>query len=221
MNEAYTPVTRSEARHFAKIAEGLPRENVTLLQGILYRRISEAGCESDEVLGIVDGMTERFVEEDREMRRQLMLGELRLQGTLEQERIEADDDQIITAIKRTLPKFKSTRDWGGIYRILVDFCDFPSVKTDFTQRFWRMGIYATDSPACLEGFTRDAPPAIYKEEYGDHPFGYQVMQRGCPANWPATYYEWQKRDLPNRDFEDRKLIARLFLENLRKAVYGR
>lgn len=222
MNKDYPKVTLAEVSHWADIAKSLPREDVEILQNNLRRRILEAGCASDYVLAVVDSMTERFADEDREMRKKLMEDELRRSGFMAQETIEADDDQIVLAIKKTLPYFKSDRDWGGIYRILVDFCPhrFKNVKTQFTQQFWKIGIYATDNPNCVKDWKRGIPPAIYKDDYHGHSFSYQAIQKGCPTNWPDTYYEWQRKESVDRNFIDRKAIARRFLDNLRRAHAG-
>lgn len=218
MNKEYPQVTYSEALHYVNIVKKQPRDIVILLQNILRQRIIEAGYVSDDVLGLVDGMTERFVEEDKKERRKLMEAELRRTGLMAQEKIYADDHKIIQAIKETLPKFKSDWDWGGIYRILVDFCDFDSVKTQFTKRFWQMGIYATDNPVCVKGLKKEIPTAIYRESYCDHFFSYQAIQKGCPTSWPKTYFEWQKIESSDIDFYNRKRIADIFLASLRKAA---
>ena len=215
MNKNFPKVTCSEARHFAKIAEKMPLEDVKFLQSVLRLRMLQAGYESDHVLGIVDGMTERFLDEDKEVRRQLIAESLRQEGILGgQEKIEATDEQIVTGIKKTLPYFKSNRDWGGVYIILVSCCDYPSVKTDFVLRFWQMGIYAVDNPKCVGELTKDVPPAIYQDEYCDHPFSYQALQKGYSTTWPMKYEDCINIDLGNRDFAERKEIAGRFRRNL-------
>ncbi len=213
MKKEYSPVRVSEVYHFADIAKKLPRDDAEKLQYFLMKRVFEAGAESDEVNNIISSITDRFVDEDNEMRRKAIEDELRRNGTVQQETIEADDHQIVKAIKKALPKFQSDRDWGGIYRILVDYCNFPAEKTKFTIRFWNMGIYAQDNPKCLEGLNRFVP-SISKEEYMDHPFSYQALQKGCHPSWPMTYHAWKKTDSATSGFNKRKAIAAIFLENL-------
>ena len=221
MNKDYPQVTLAEARHWADIAKTLPSDRVELLQNFVRQRMTQAGF-APGVTEIVDGMTERLADEERALRKKLMEEELRRNGVMAQETIEADDDQIVLAIKQTLPHFKHDRDWGGIYRILADYCPdrFKTTKTKFTQQFWEMGIYATDNPKCLNGLGKKFP-AIYQDEYHGHQFSYQAIQKGCPTSWPKTYYAWQKKESADRDFNDRRNIARIFLDNLRRAVARR
>jgi hypothetical protein len=132
------------------------------------------------------------------------------------EKIEADDDQIVQALKLTLPRFQSDWDWGGPYRILVDCCDFPPGKADFVRRMARMGVYPKDNyPKNLE---HSMPPAIRGTEWHDHQFSYQAIQKGVSPDWPDTYYGWMNSDIQDRDFLDRRSIAKIFKDNLLKAV---
>lgn len=214
--EEYSHVTYSEIRHYVEIAKSQPRDRAEFLQNVLRRRVIEAGGASDEMLGLIDSITERFVDEDRELRRQMIAEELRRGGVLQQEKIDADDDHIVEALKMTLKKFKSAFDWGGPYRVLVDCCDFPPVKTEFTKRFWKMGIYAVDNPKCVQGLPKYRP-SIYQEEYCGHPFSYQAIQKGCPTEW-GLFRTWKYREDNSRDFTDRKEIASLFRDNLIRAT---
>lgn len=216
MNNDCPPLTYDEALSWAKYAGSLPRSDADIVQRGLMKRYVESRCTSLEVWGVINSITDRFVEEDRDMRRKLMMEDLRRRGIVEQEHIEADDDQIVQAVKWTLPKFQSDWDWGGVYRILVDFCDFPATKTDFVKRFARMGIYPKDNS--VKDFERNMPPAIRRTEWCEHQFSYQAIQKGVNPNWPSTYYEWKKSELANRDFTDRRDIAALFLKNLVNAT---
>ena len=134
----YEPETLSEDLWWAKRAKSVPYPEAKDMQLLLLSRAVEVGVSSPDVMDVIDGMLDHFVEEERKMKRELMAEELRRKGILQQEKIDADDDQIVKAIKWTLPKFKSDRDWGGIYRILVDNCDFHHGTSDFVTRIDRM-----------------------------------------------------------------------------------
>ena len=215
MDKEYSPLSYDAARHFADIAKKLPRDEAEVIQRALYRCAHEAGVISDNVWTLIDSITDRFVEEDNEQRRKLMEAEIRRKGIMQEETIDADDDQIVTAIKWTLPKFNSDWDWGGIYRILVSCCGFPAVKTDFVKRMARLRIYPKDDIVVI---TDRMSPAIYQEEYNGHPFSYQAVQRGCPKEWPDHYFEWKDSETSTKDFSDRKRIATIFRDNLIKAM---
>ena len=145
MNKEYSPLSYSEARHYADMTKKMPRDEAEFVQRILQQRALEAGVGSSDVLEAISSITDRFYEEDLEMRRKAVAEDLRKRGVMEQAHIDADDEQIVLAIRWTLPKFHSDWDCGGIYRILVDFCDFPATKTDFVRRMAKMGIYAQDN----------------------------------------------------------------------------
>lgn len=215
MEKEYSPVSYSEAKHYVDIAQKLPRDEAEVLQRVIMRRAQEAGVCSDSIWPLIYSITERFADEDREMRKKIMEEDLRQKGIMTQQKIEADDNQIVLAIKWTLPRFKSDWDWGGIYRILVDFCDFPSVKTKFVTKLADLRIYPKDNYVIIKD---RLTPSIYQDEYHGHPFSYQAVQRGCPFNWPATYDAWKNSMIQTNDFSDRKTIAALFLNNLIKAT---
>ena len=216
MEIKYDSVTLSEALWWAKRAKRVPYPEAKDMQLLLLSRAVEVGVSSPDVMDVIDGMLDHFVEEERKMKRELMAEELRRKGILQQEKIDADDDQIVKAIKWTLPKFKSDRDWGGIYRILVDNCDFPPGKADFVRRMARMGVYPNDD--YQKDLVRSMPPAIRGTEWYDHQFSYQAIQKGVKTSWPETYYGWQNSDIQDADFLDRRSIATIFKANLLKAV---
>ena len=213
--EKYSPVSYAEARHYVDIAKKLPRDEAEVLQRVLLRRAQEAGVSSESVYPLIYGITDRFVEEDNEMRRKIMEEEIRRKGIMSEETIDADDDQIVTAVKWTLPQFKSDWDWGGIYRILVSCCHFPSVKTVFVKRMAQLRIYPKDN---IVEIKNRLSPAIYQDEYHGHPFSYQAVQRGCPPDWPDHYFEWKNSVISTNDFSDRKRISAIFRDNLIKAM---
>lgn len=216
MEIKYDPITLSEAYWWAKRAQKVSHQDAKDIQRYMLSRAAEVGVTSSDVTDVINGMLDYLVEEEREMMRQLMAENLRRRGTLQQEKIDADDDQIIKALKWTLPKFKSDRDWGGPYRILVDFCDFPQVMTDFMRKFARMGIYPNDNTP--KDLVHSVPPTIRGTEWHDHKFSYQAIQKGVKTSWPETYYGWQNSDIQDADFLDRRSIAKIFKDNLIKAV---
>lgn len=216
MENKYDPMTYSEVLWWAHKARRLPRKDAEDIQRNLLFRAMEVGVSSPDVRDVIDGITDRFVEEDREMRRGLMADEMRRLGIMQQEKIDADDGQIVQAIKWTLPKFNSDWDWGGIYRILVDCCDFPPGKADFVRKFDCMGIYPKDNS--VKDLKHGLSPSIRGTEWYDHQFSYQAIQKGVNAAWPKTYYGWLNSDLTDRNFIARRDIAKKFKENLIKAI---
>lgn len=217
MSEQSGDFTMSEALYWAKASQKMPRDDVERLQRFLRQRALDVGCR-EGVADVISGMTDRFVDEEREMLRRRIDEYVRSNGILEQQRIDATDDQIIEAIKQTLPYFESDWDWGGIYRILVDYCrhlGFTNSKADFVRRFARMGIYPKDNIIKVDRYPN---PAIYQDEYNGHPFSYQAIQKGVNAYWPDSYEEWKKSDITSNDFVARKNIADCFCKNLLKAA---
>ena len=216
MENKYDPITLSEANWYAHRAENVSEKDAKDMQRFLLQRLAEVGASSPEVPDIINGMLDHFIEKERQMMRELMAENLRRKGLLEMEKIEADDDQIVQALKWTLPKFQSDWDWGGPYRILVDCCDFPPGKADFVRRMARMGVYPKDNyPKKLD---HSMPPAIRGTEWHDHQFSYQAIQKGVSPDWPDTYYGWMNSDIQDRDFLDRRSAAKIFKDNLIKAV---
>lgn len=179
------------------------------------RRALETGVTSHEVLETIQSISNRFVEEDRELRRKVIEEELHRRGTIALDSIDADDIQIVAAIKKTLPKFNSDKDWGGIYRILVDCCYFPSKYSDFVRRFDNMGIYPTDNVVKVK---RLSIPAISERDYCNHRFSYQALQKALNDKWPQTYYGWMNSFITDRDFTSRRDIATNFYINLKAEV---
>ena len=214
--DKYAPIELSEAYWWANKTKTMTKQDAENQQRLLLFRAAEVGVSSPEVMDVINGITDRFVEEERKMMREIMAEDMRRRGILSQEKIYADNDQIIKALKWTLPKFNSDWDWGGCYRILVDCCYFPVPITDFVRRMARMGIYPKDNkPSDIE---YSIPPSIQGDEWCDHKFSYQAVQKGVKIEWPDTYFGWQNSEIQDRDFIDRCRIAKIFRENLLKAV---
>ena len=88
MEKEYSPVSYAEVRHYVDIAQKLPRDNAEVLQRVLSRRAQEAGVSSDKVWPLIYSITDRFVEEDNKMRREIMEEEIRHKGIMEEEKID-------------------------------------------------------------------------------------------------------------------------------------
>lgn len=212
----YSSITLLEVRHYADLCKKSTREDAEVMHKFLLQRALETGVTSPEILEAIQSIRDRFIEEDRKTRQQLIEEELRRRGTLSIEHIDADDDQIISAIKKTLPKFESDRDWAGVYRILVDYCHFLPKFSDFVKRLDKMGIYPTDD--VVKGIERRGIPSISVQEYHDHKFSYQALQKGIGTGWPDSYVEWMNSQKTDRDFICRRNIATTFLNNLKRIV---
>lgn len=220
MQQDYRPLSMLDVLYWDKVSRTMPRNDVEILQRFLQRRALDCGCE-EGVPMIISGMTDRYADEEREMLRKRIDEQIRRTSILEKQRIDATDEQIVKAIKWTLPDFESEKDWGGIYRILVDYCQhegFTATKTSFVRRFAKMGIYPKDD--IVKDLDRSTPPTIYKDEYDGKLFSYYAIDKGVDTYWPSSYEDWQASDITTNDFIARKKIASLFLKNLLKATEG-
>lgn len=216
--EKYTPLSRLDVRYWIKASKIMRREDVEKLQGLLRQKALDCGCE-EGVPALISSLTARFADEERVEMMRRMDEHVRRLGIMAQKRIDADDKQIVQAIKWTLKDFESEKDWGGVYRILVDYClhlDFTNQKTSFVKRFAKMGIYPKDDT--VKDFDPSVPPAIYKDEYNGKPFSYYAIDKGLGPYWPTSYQDWQTSDIATNDFIQRRKIANLFLKNLLKAT---
>lgn len=220
MKQEYRPLSMLDVLYWQKVSRQMPRDDVEQLQRFLRQRALDCGCD-EGVSVVISSMTDRFADDEREMLRKRMDEYVRRLGIAEQQRIDATDEQIVKAIKWTLNDFESEKDWGGIYRILVDYCQhlgFTSTKTAFVRRFAKMGIYPKD--AVVKDIDRSLSPAIYKDEYNGNLFSYYAIDKGIGAYWPSSYNEWKTSDITSNDFIQRRKIAALFLKNLIKATEG-
>ena len=71
MEIKYDSVTLSEALWWAKRAKRVPEQNAKDMQLYMLSRAAEVGVSSPEVMDVISGMLDHFVEEEREMKRQL------------------------------------------------------------------------------------------------------------------------------------------------------
>lgn len=218
MQQDYKPVTMLELHYWVQASKEMTKENVEKLQNFLRQRALDCGCEEGVSLAI-KSLTDRFADEERKELRRRMDEYIRRMWIMEQQSINATDEQIVKAIKWTLSDFESKKDWGGVYRILVDYCQhlgFTATKTTFVKRFAKMGIYPEDDT--VKDIDRSMPPAIYKEEYKGFSFSYYAIDKGVGAYWPSSYDDWKTSDITSNDFVQRRKIATLFLKNLVRAT---
>lgn len=218
MQQDYRPLSMLDVLYWDKVAKSMPRNDVERLQRFLLQRALDCGCD-DGVPAVISDLTTRFADEEREMMRKRIDEKIRRMSILEQNRIDATDEQIVKAIKWTLPDFESEKDWGGIYRILVDYCQhegFTATKTCFVRRFAKMGIYPKDD--VVKDIERSIHPAIYKDEYDGNLFSYYAIDKGVGTYWPSSYENWKTSDITGNDFIQRRKIAALFLKNLIRAT---
>jgi hypothetical protein len=218
MQQYYKPVTKLDVLYWAQASRAMPKGDVEKLQSFLRQRALDCGYEEGVPL-VISSMTDRFADEEREEYRRRVDEHIRRLGIMERQRIDATDEQIVKAIKRTLSDFESKKDWGGVYRILVDYCQhlgFTATKTNFVKRFAKMGIYPEDDT--VKDIDRSMPPTIYKDEYNGFPFSYYAIDKGVGAYWPLSYDDWRTSDITSNDFVQRRKIAALFLKNLVRAT---
>ncbi|MBQ8988288.1 MAG: hypothetical protein IJ067_01180 [Prevotella sp.] len=81
-----------------------------------------------EVFARIDSISRHFKEQGEEaiaerVRRQL---EMRFQKMLGLPEINLSDEQAVTALMEVMPLISFDNQWVAIYRILVDYCKFPS-----------------------------------------------------------------------------------------------
>lgn len=212
----YSTMTLSEVRHYVDLCKRGTRDEAEIMQKYLLQRALATGATSSEILEAIQSISDRFVLEDRELRKKAIEEDLRRRGVMNLEPIDADDYQIIKAIKKTLHQFQSSRDWGGVYRILVDFCAFPPNYSDFVRRFDTMGIYPSDD--IVKGVKRMGIPSISEREFNNNRFNYQALQKGIQSDWPQTYIGWMNCHITDNDFICRRNIATSFYKNLMAEV---
>lgn len=218
MESNYKPIAYDEVMWYAKQAKNMRQSDVEMIQRFLMMRAMDVGVESPEVKDSIYRLTDRFVEEELALKRDILAEETRRRGTLSQEIIEVSDDQIVQAIKWTLSSFQSDWDWGGIYIILVCLCNhlgFSAVKTKFVERMAQMGVYPQDNVVRVDHV---ADTAIKGTEWYEHRFSYLALQRGVKPSWPKTWNEWLNSEIQTNDFIARRDIAKLILKNLRRAI---
>jgi hypothetical protein len=100
MKNKYDPISISEAYWWAGKAKTMTRQNVENVQRLLLARIVEVGVSSPEVTDIINGMTDRFADEERQIMKQCINERLMKQGVLGMQIIYAEDGQIVEAIKK-------------------------------------------------------------------------------------------------------------------------
>ena len=82
MKNKYEPISISEAYWWADKAKTMPRKDVETMQRLLFARIVDVGVSSPEVTDIINGMTDRFADEERQIMKQCINERLMKQGVL-------------------------------------------------------------------------------------------------------------------------------------------
>ena len=107
-------------------------------------------------------MTERI-------RRQI---EMRFQKLLGLPEINLSNEDVVTALMEVMPLMSFDNQWVALYRILVDYCDYPSEIQAFCDQ--------TDS--CLAGRKLS------------HPCRYQNIQKYLTGILAKPYKQWLSYD---------------------------
>lgn len=198
------PISLEECKCCVKYAKSLPSyEQAVFMETYLYQRANN----DTEVLKEIAGIRHYFSEEIKQgaIAEACKKIEARLRSHLELPRFLLNDDQIAKAIIETQKDMRSNRDWFGYYRILVDFCDYPSTMTKFSTRISRL-----DFPGPLKF------PCDYSIKKTNGSF-YQGLKNGGSCDWPAKYIKWSTF-IPAPDdtaYPQRKKVADSFFNYLK------
>lgn len=118
---------------------------------------------------------------------------------------EQEARAIVWITKQEVWKYRN--DWGAIFRVLVDKCNWPPKKEEFEGRIKRLKDL---------GLLRDISP---EAEYD-----YQAMNGGRKGEgWPATYDGWMAKHDPDTVLKHRREVARTlfcYMKNLEKEGYA-
>lgn len=145
-----------------------------------------------EVFARIDGISRYFKEQSEQavaerIRRQL---EKRFQKMLGLPEINLTDEQVIAALVEIMSIFSFDNQWVALYRILVDFCDFPSEIQSFCYRI----------DECLAGRKLS------------HPCGYQNIQKYLTGILAKPYKQWLVYEgYKSIGFKRQKRVADQFL----------
>ena len=120
-------------------------------------------------------------------------------------KIVLDEEQIATALVQIQDELKGRTDYYSIYRILVDFCDWPEKMTDFCKRLTRLPIQVALT----------YPFGEYDEGNPNFSSIYQAIQKGENKSWPDNYQKWQSFT-GDPTFVHRMDVATKFLEILQE-----
>ena len=121
--------------------------------------------------------------------------EMRFQKMLGLPEINLTDEQVIAALMEIMSLITFDNQWVALYRILVDFCDFPSEIQSFCDRI----------NDCLAGRKLS------------HPCRYQNIQKNLIGILAKPYKQWityeGKKDI---GFKRQKRVADQFLVIIRR-----
>ena len=188
------PMPRSEVVHVVTYAKGMP-SFADAKPMIAYLEHRFRGVNNPEAFELIDSINKHFTEEvQRQSEEKLMLYADRIiKARLGLPELSVSDEEVAAAILLTAPKMRGRRDWAGIYRILVDLCNWPKVFKDFERKVERL-----NDMGLLEGMPSDKS------------FDYQGLQQGLSIDWPDTYIGWKKKMDADETLAHRREIATLF-----------
>lgn len=200
-NDAFWPMSREMLELFVNRAKSLP----TLTEArIIIDLLNCAfrGVYNKEAFDMIDSITSHFKEEsDQKLLKEL---EDRMDKMVRQHlnfpELDLTDEQIAVAIMQTVQNsvMQSSRDWAGIFRILVDKCHWSDVFKEFERRIQRMKEM---------GLLKDIP--------SDKDFDYQALQTGLPIDKKYKYEDWLRLTKKDAMFTHRRNVATTFYNFLK------
>ena len=157
------------------------------IEDFLYWQFREKG--TPEIFAQIDSIPQHFKQLNAELEadRIAKIVMQRMNPQLYLRKIKVTDEQIANAIVEVMILFAVGTQWVGIYRILVDFCDFPMEITAFCERISQLCLPDDISFKCT----------------------YQSIQKPLGGIFAKPYYDWENYH-PAADrtiFERQKKVA--------------
>lgn len=201
------PLNIEECRCWVEQAKTLPAyEQALIIESCLYQRaIPDNDPEIMREIGSI--RSHFFVERQQKAldgaKKQL---EQYIKSRFGLPELAVDDDQIARAIIESQVNMTGYRDWFSYYRVLVDFCGYPSTMTHFSNRIQRL-----DFPGSLKF------PCDYSKKNVNGSF-YQGLKNGGAPSWPPNYKKWltYTPDFSDEVFNHRKDVAKSFYDKLKE-----
>lgn len=200
MNEELWPLSREALARMVAWAKKQPTLS-DCSQVIDMLNYQFRGINNPEAFAMIDSITSHFKEEANRKAAEeaVAYAENLLKKHFDMPEINATDEQIAAAITKIAisETMQSKRDWGGIYRILVDSCKWPPAYKDFERKVKRL-----EEMGLLNGVPQEKA------------FDYQGLQTGISMEWPDSYKKWLSKTSGDNRFEHRRDVAILFLKYL-------
>lgn len=190
------PVPREELEVLVRQAKRLP----TYKDAAPWLELMERdfrGVYNPEAFAMIDSVERHFIEQDRQQLKEEISQQVNraFNEHFRQDGFELSDESVAAAIYATTKYMRNKADWGGLYRILVDYCKWPMAYKDFEIRQQKLNLKLSQKIA----------------------FDYQSLVKGFGRNWPKTYRGWQTYDTSDDPTLDhRRRVATKFLENLKE-----